>query len=103
MNSREFVIKEIYVLIKRIPIIKVRYEFDPKVLTHIIEIVPKEVYHFDEEYISWENNVYERFDHLFPNESICFVSDDSLVGVEKPIVVFNYSKEKQGVGVLSEL
>jgi hypothetical protein len=56
-------------------------------LVHVIEVLPNEVYHLDNDYICWENDLFNRFTTQFPTENICFISDDALVGIEKPELV----------------
>ena len=83
MDSKTYILKELETLITKFPDIRVRYEYDSNALVHFVEIVPNEVYHLDNEYIIWENNMDDRFIELFPTENICFISDDALVGIEK--------------------
>ena len=102
MNSKDFVIRELRLFVEKFPQTRVRYEFDERALTHVIEIVPKEVYHLSNEYILWEDDLFDRFVAAFPLENICFVSDDALVGIANPIItifgrVFNgitYSQDE---------
>jgi hypothetical protein len=82
MTSKEFVLKELEILTSRIPNIRVRYEYDKNAIVHIIEVVPNEIYHLDNDYIAWESDMDYRFIELYPTENICFISDDALVGIE---------------------
>ena len=87
MNSIEFIIQELRLFVESFPKTRVRYEFDEKALVHVIEIVPNEVYHLDDEYIAWEEQMFTKFVSIFPSENICFISDDDLVGIENPVFV----------------
>ncbi len=90
LGSHEFlIISELEIFIKIFSNVRVRYEYNESTLTHIIEIVPNEVYYFNHEYISWESKLFDKFINLYPTENICFISDDVLVGIKNEI----YSKE----------
>ena len=83
MISQEYIKSALQEFIKKFTQTRVRYEFDSKALTHYIEIVPNSVYHLDQAYISWETDFYELFTTKFPNQNICFISDDALVGLDE--------------------
>ena len=55
MTSSEFIISKLKSFINEFPGTRVRYEHDEKSNTHFIEVVPNEVYHFDNKYIQWES------------------------------------------------
>jgi hypothetical protein len=83
MSAFEFIISELKSFINDFSKTRVRYEFDNLSETHFIEIVPNEVYHLDLEYIQWESNFFDRFVNNFPDQNICFISDDAIVGLDK--------------------
>jgi hypothetical protein len=82
MNSKEYILKQLGILITKFPNVHVRYEYDKYALVHFIEVVPNNVYHFDSKYIAWESNLDDKFVEFFPTENICFISDDAPVGIE---------------------
>lgn len=82
MDSSGFVKNHLYKLIKEFPKTKVRYENHTLSRTHFIEVVPNSIYYLDDKYIKWESDVIDEFISQFPNENICFISDDALVGIE---------------------
>ena len=84
MESKNFVHEELKQFVKRFAATCVRYEYDPHALVHMVEVLPGKVYHTDQAYIAWEDDIYNRFIKRFPCESICFISEDSLVRVERP-------------------
>lgn len=84
MNSIDFIIQEINLFVELFPKTRVRYEFDEKALVHVVEVVPNEVYHLDDAYVAWEEQMFNKFVKAFPSENICFISDDALVGIETP-------------------
>lgn len=81
MNTKNYIIKEINHLVKLFPEAKARYEFDSKASVHVIEVLPFELYHSDKEYLAWEDDVFSRFVKKYPTENICFISEDSIVGI----------------------
>lgn len=82
MTPKEFITKELDAFIEQFPQVRVRYEFRELSNAHFIEVVPNEVYNLNEDYISWELGMYDKFSELYPYEGICFISDDALVGIE---------------------
>jgi hypothetical protein len=83
MNSYEYIISELNKFILEFPKTRVRYEHDYSSETHFIEVVPNEIYHLDNQYIQWESEIFDHFVDIFPEENICFISDDALVGLDK--------------------
>lgn len=82
MTPKEFVIKNLEDLVNRFPEIRVRYDYDSMALVHTVEISPSDFYHSNQDYIAWEYALFEKFVASFPQENICFVSEDAIVGVE---------------------
>lgn len=82
MTSQEYIILELNDFIVKFPQTRVRYEYDLLSDVHFIEVVPNSVYHLDEAYIAWESELYDRFISSYPDQNICFISDDALVGLE---------------------
>lgn len=83
MKAREYIIEEIKKFILQFSYTKVRYEFDFNSNSHFIEVVPSSVYHDDNEYISWESKMFDDFVAKYPDQNICFISDDAIIGIEK--------------------
>jgi len=82
MTPQEYITRALNDFIVKFPQTRVRYEFDSLSDVHFIEVVPNNVYHLDEAYIAWESDMYDRFISLYPDQNICFISDDALVGLE---------------------
>jgi hypothetical protein len=81
MTSQEYIRKALDAFIDTFCSARVRYEYDANAQTHFVEIVPNEIYHSRNDYISWESEMFDRFVALYPTENICFISDDALVGI----------------------
>lgn len=84
MDAKEFIKNELSLFIKQFTKTKASYEYDSSTLVHFVEVVPNEIFHHNNEYIKWEEDVYQRFISSFPDQTICFVSDDDPVRVEFP-------------------
>jgi hypothetical protein len=84
MTSKEFIVKELKNLVERFPEVRVRYEFNELANAHFVEVVPYKVYKSNSEYILWESELWDRYVELYPEEGLCFISDnDVLVSIEK--------------------
>lgn len=108
MNAKEFIHAELLRFVEAFTEVRVRYEYDSEARVHTVEVLPKEIYHSDAAYIRWEDDFYRRFVDRFPMESICFVSEDALAGIDNPEFVLEgieYAKVmfQQTKGVRSEL
>jgi hypothetical protein len=82
MTSQEYIISELNKFIVNFPQTTIRYEFDQLSDVHFLEVVPNSVYHLDEKYCAWENEMYDRFIASYPDQNICFISDDAIVGLD---------------------
>ncbi len=83
MLPYDYIKSELKNFIIEFPKTRVRYENDTNSNTHSIEIVPNEIYRLDKEYINWENGFFIQFINQFPDQNICFISDDAIVGIDK--------------------
>jgi len=101
MTAKEFITKELDSFIKKFPQVRVRYEYHELSKAHFIEVIPNEVYSLNEDYISWETNMWDKFVSLYPVEGICFISDDALVGIEKAALTL-YGKDYAPVSTIQE-
>ena len=79
----EYIKSELNNFITKFPKTRVRYENDNNSNTHSIEVVPNEIYRLDKDYIIWEDIFFDAFINEFPNQNICFISDDAIVGLDK--------------------
>ena len=87
MSAKEFIYNSLKEFVVKFSKTRIRYEYDECAAVHIIEVLPNEIYHLDNDYIEWEDKFYNDFIALFPTESVCFISDDALVGVSIPELV----------------
>ena len=82
-TAPEFIIAELKKFIEQFPKTRVRYENHWFSNSHFVEILPNEIYHSDEAYIEWENNFWDLFVQHYPDQNICFISDDAMVKLEQ--------------------
>jgi hypothetical protein len=80
-NPTAFIKKSLTDLIELFPEIRVRYEYDSSADVHCIEVIPKQTYYLNENFIDLENNLTDRFIELFPDQNIYFFTDDSIIGI----------------------
>lgn len=79
----EYIKLELKSFIIEFPKTRIRYENDNNSNTHSIEVVPNEIYSLDKDYITWENSLFDDFINEYPDQNICFISDDAIVGLDK--------------------
>lgn len=83
MEAKLYIIEALKNFVTLFKKTRIRYEHDEIASVHTIEVLPKQFYHLDKDYIEWEKDFYHSFVQKYPLESICFVSDDAIVGVER--------------------
>jgi len=67
--------------------LNIKYEYRKNMQLHIVGVTPLQHYKGDKSYIDKEIELETLFEQMFPNEEIVFVSDDSLIQVENPILI----------------
>lgn len=87
MEAREFIKIELSLFVNKFKNSKLQYQYDSDSLVHFVEIVKCDKYN-SEEYLQWEDDVYDRFVSAFPNANICFVSEKDPVRVTFPEEIF---------------
>lgn len=84
MTSKGFIKNKMRALVEKFPDIKITYQFDKFLKTHIVEVLPKELFEISEEYKLLESEIIFEFDDIFLSESILFISEDSLNEIDNP-------------------
>ncbi len=82
-DAKEYIKINLKKIIKSLPEIRVSYEYDIDAKIHSIEILPNKIYHLDKNYIDWEINFTDNFIKKFPDQNVCFFTDDAVIGIEK--------------------
>lgn len=85
--SIDFISNQLEILSELIPKIGIRYEYDSTDKTHIIEVVPDELYKNDKKYINIEIHIEDSFKKEFPSEEILFISTESLTQIQNPTLI----------------
>lgn len=85
MKSSEFVINRVKELADKFVDIKLRYEYRQSSLSHLIEILPFDLYEKNKDYMMEEANFESEFLDLYPSEEILFISEQSLSEICNPI------------------
>lgn len=83
MTSIDFIHIKLKELVQLFPTVRARYDYDMLSDTHSVEVVPSNLYYNDDNFNDWQTNVLLKFMSLYGDESLCFISDDSIVGIEK--------------------
>lgn len=82
MNAKEFLRVRLTELVSVFTNIKIRYEFRQCTQSHLIEVTPLDFYDNDEKYLIEEAAIEKEFENSFPQESIVFISEDSLTEIK---------------------
>lgn len=86
IESINYIKNELKFLKEEFPILKIKYEYDEKVRTHFIEILPEVEFNNNKNYIEWECKMFDKFIKLYPNMNICFFSENSTVDIKNNIL-----------------
>ncbi len=79
MKSTEFVIEKLRNLVTLNKDIKCSYVYDESDYTHTVEILPISFFEQDESFVFFENELYEEFYELYPNEVLFFRTEEDTV------------------------
>lgn len=92
-NSQNFIVEHLENLFDKIENIRLKYEFKQTTSTHIVEVLPFDVYEESSAYLLLEIEIQNAFEEFFGNsEEILFVSEGSLNRVTSPSFVLGGSK-----------
>ncbi|MBN2745407.1 MAG: hypothetical protein JXR34_01660 [Bacteroidales bacterium] len=89
-QSIEFLKTRLNELYSKFSDIKIRYEYNPNTVTHIIEVIPLSFFQQDKEYMIFEETIEQNFEASFPSENILFISEDSLTEIINPCYKLGY-------------
>ncbi len=89
MTAKEYIKNIIQKLVNDHRNIEVSYQYDDLSDTHIIKVVPSEIYYNDESYKDIELSIYEDFFKKYPDQSLVFITSDSLIDIDNPEFVFS--------------
>lgn len=87
MNATEYIQDRLRRLADEFLGISLKYEYKADSSIHFVEVLPAELYHHDRDYAIAEDKIIMDFIKNFPDENICFITDDSYVKIENPSFV----------------
>ncbi|GIQ57725.1 hypothetical protein Flavo103_08610 [Flavobacterium collinsii] len=71
--------------------LEIRYEYKSIINTHVIEVKPVHCFNSDRPYILKQIEVEDAFENTFFGEDIVFITDDSLIKINNPILSLGVS------------
>lgn len=89
MKSKEFILYRLNGIVEQFHGITFKYKFDEKELTHIIQVEPLEEFS-NNSYMETESDLVFDFNNQYPDETILFVSSESIITVENPDEVIKF-------------
>jgi len=90
MRSKDFIINKLNEIHSRFINSIIKYEFKAGRHSHIIEVLPIEIFESDE-FIDISIELRKNFDCLFPQENLILVSENSLVKVTNALKTYKNS------------
>jgi hypothetical protein len=99
MSAFEFIKTELIDFIQKFQKTRVKVERDMDLNSYYLEIIPSEIYHFNDSYISWEKYFLNKFIVEFPDENLFFITDDSVITLENVCFELTGSDFNQYVNV----
>ena len=80
-ESQKYLKEKLTELADKFEEISIRYQFDEKDKTHIVEITPVDIFASDEAYQKDEGKISYKFDKKFYPENVLFISENSLTQI----------------------
>lgn len=84
MSSKEYIKDKLTQIIKVFKRAKFNYEFDELSNIHAIKVLPSDFYEINDDFAEFQSSLIEFFIEHYPNESVLFISDESLIDVINP-------------------
>lgn len=82
MKASEFIISRLEEIANIIEDIQIRYEYRESTQSHLIEILPLNIFENNEMYMEEEYRLEHNFSEQFPKENIVFISEGSLTEIK---------------------
>lgn len=89
-EAKAFLISNLKKIFLELENVEISYEFRASTSTHIVEVKPDSIYKTCEKYINREIELENSFYKFFPNETLLFISEDSLTQIKSPELVLKY-------------
>lgn len=91
MNSISYLNNELIRIFDKFQNAIIKYEFKSSRNTHLVEITPLDIYQ-NENFINEEIDLMDNFYKKYPEETILFVSEDSMNKVQNPLFLYKKTK-----------
>jgi hypothetical protein len=85
MTITKFIDDSLNKLLDRFPSSILEYQYKDISDTHFIKISPKR-YFQEEDFIDIDFELSDKFSELFPDSSLCFLTDDSIIKLDNPSI-----------------
>lgn len=85
MESIKYLIEKLKILHDKCENLNIRYEYKSLLNTHVIDVRPKDVFENEEFYAHLQLSLEDEFENLYPLEEILFISNESLMSIDKAI------------------
>src|SRR5262245_17273388 len=82
MSSIERTRAKLNWLVTEFPTLSCRYQFITSSGTHLIEVSPTFIYETDNAYRNAEAQITSDLSSEFPEETVCFISPDDVIGID---------------------
>jgi hypothetical protein len=90
-NSINFLREKLTELYNEHSHLEIRYEYKNIINTHVVEVKPVHCFNSDRHYILKQIEIENTFEDSFYGEDIVFITEDSLVSVNNPILSLGVS------------
>ncbi|MEO6683783.1 MAG: hypothetical protein ABIN48_13255 [Ginsengibacter sp.] len=84
MNPENYINNKLSALADSFPNVKIKYAYNSKIETHIVELTPEREYYFNEKLDDAWIPISREFKMLFEFEDISFISSDSILKIATP-------------------
>ena len=92
MTATDYIKEKLRLLTSTFTDIQIKYEYILSTKTHLVEVIPADFMVENEDYFKEEAKITEEFEQLFPSERIFFISDDSSIKLENPVLELGIDK-----------
>jgi len=96
VNAKTYITSKLSEIVKSISEIKILYKFDSFTNEHLVKILPRSEYEYNDQYQDFEENLIFDFIAKFPHESLVFLTEGEWIDIDKPDEIFqgvNYFEE----------
>jgi hypothetical protein len=81
MKPFEFIKSKLDLLHNKFPFLSIKYQLDNILGDHIVKILPRNTFEYDEMYGEMELDIAMEFRREFPADNLIFISEDSLIDI----------------------